>query len=40
MLTYLITGIALLVVGIIIGYLVCYRNPPSSLLKKVQDKLK
>lgn len=39
MFTAIITGVICLAVGFGIGYVVCWRNPPLSILKKAENKL-
>jgi uncharacterized protein YneF (UPF0154 family) len=39
MLTAIITGVICLAVGFIFGYIVCWRNPPKSLLQKAANKV-
>jgi len=39
MVAAIITGFICLVVGFIIGYVVCWRNPPQSLLQKAAKKV-
>lgn len=36
---YVITALAALVVGFGIGYIVAWRNPPKSLIQKLQNKV-
>lgn len=39
MIAAIVTGLICLAVGFIVGYLVCWRNPPKSLLQKAENKV-
>jgi membrane protein DedA with SNARE-associated domain len=36
---YVITALIAAAAGMILGYLICWRNPPESLKKKLLEKL-
>jgi hypothetical protein len=36
---YVITAIVCLAIGFGLGYIVCWRNPPLSLIKKAEKKV-
>ena len=36
---YIYVGAACLAIGFFIGYVVCWRNPPNSLLQKLGKKI-
>lgn len=36
---YIIVTLIALVIGFLAGYIICWRNPPRSLLQKLQNKV-
>lgn len=39
MVAAIVTGLICLFIGFIAGYIVCWRNPPKSLLQKAEKKV-